>query len=163
MSRDRHLLELNWHPSDRQLQQFGWIALVALPLLGWFFTSETSVRRWLWGMLTGTPQPLTWDAGNLTAIGILAAIGLALAIAGQVRPQLIKPVFLGACLVAFPIGLVVSEALLALMYFGVFLPVALWFRIIGRDALQRQLEPNASTYWQPKKQAKDAASYFRQS
>jgi hypothetical protein len=49
------------------------------------------------------------------------------------------------------------------MYFVIFLPVAIVFRLIGRDALQRVLNRSAATYWQPKRQAADARSYFRQS
>jgi hypothetical protein len=32
------LVEINWKPSDRQLRQFGWMALAGLPLAGWLFT-----------------------------------------------------------------------------------------------------------------------------
>jgi hypothetical protein len=33
---------------------------------------------------------------------------------------------------------------------------------MGRDPLQRKFDPAATSYWQPKAQPKDAASYFRQ-
>jgi hypothetical protein len=33
---------------------------------------------------------------------------------------------------------------------------------LGRDSLQRKFEPEATTYWQPKRQPADTADYFRQ-
>lgn len=29
------LVQMDWHPQDRQLRQFGIICLLALPLVGW--------------------------------------------------------------------------------------------------------------------------------
>ena len=134
------LVEMNWNPSDRQLRQFGVIALVALPLLGG-----------LWG---------DW---NPTTIGITAAIGAALAVVGWVYPRGLKPVFVGLTLVTIPIGLVVSELAMAVVFFGLIVPTGLVFRLVGRDALQRKLDREADSYWQPKKQPRDAAAYLRQS
>ena len=37
---------------------------------------------------------------------------------------------------AFPIGWTVSQVMLALMFFGLFTPIGLVFRLIGRDPLQ---------------------------
>jgi hypothetical protein len=51
---------------------------------------------------------------------------------------------------------------LGLMYFGVITPVALLFRLLGRDALQRRFQPQTDTYWRPKPGATDVHSYFRQ-
>ena len=34
------LVEINWNPTDRQLRQFGMIALVALPALGWLWSGR---------------------------------------------------------------------------------------------------------------------------
>ena len=72
-----------------------------------------------------------------------------------------KPLYIVLCLLAWPIGIVVNELLVALMFFAVFVPLGLVFRCLGRDALQRKIDPHASSYWQPKPQPKDAASYFR--
>jgi hypothetical protein len=49
-----------------------------------------------------------------------------------------------------------------MIYYGVFTPVALAFRVVGRDALRLRPRPNLPTYWLPKPRAADAASYFRQ-
>lgn len=132
------LVEMNWKPSDRELRQFGLIALAAFPLLGWM-----------------------WGAGPLL-LKILAAVGAVLAILGFIAPVAVKPVYIGLCLVTMPIGLVVGEIMMALVFYGVFLPIGLVFRVMGRDALQLQLERAAPTYWAAKKKPNGAASYFQQ-
>ena len=38
---------------------------------------------------------------------------------------------------AFPIGWTVSQVILLLMFYGLFTPIGLVFRLIGRDPLQR--------------------------
>jgi len=133
------LVEINWNPTNRQLQQFGITCLFALPLLGW-----------LWG-------------GSLQIVSLLGLAGLVLAIAGMSLPIAVKPVFLAIAILTTPIGIVISELVMLLIYFGVFLPVALVFRFSGRDALQMKLDRDARTYWQSKTQSSGAASYYRQS
>jgi hypothetical protein len=59
--------------------------------------------------------------------------------------------------------LVVGEVLLLVIYFLVFTPVAMLFRIIGRDALARKIDRGAATYWRAKESRADVESYFRQS
>ncbi len=134
------LVEMNWSPTDRQLRQFGMIALVALPALGWL-----------------------WSGGNLAAIAVTAATGAALAVVGWVYPRGLKPVFIGLTLVTIPIGMVIGELAMAVVFFGLIVPIGLFFRLVGRDALQRKLDREAGSYWQPKKQPRDASAYLRQS
>ena len=133
------LIDIQWKPTHRQLRQFGVIALVALPLVGWIWGAGSSV---------------------LVALGL---IGLAIAAAGFVYPKLIQPIFVGLMLIATPIGLVIGELAMLLMYFGMFLPLGLFFRLVGRDALALKLDPDAKTYWSEKKQPSDVRSYYRQS
>jgi len=133
------LIEINWHPSTRALRQFGFLALVFMPLLGW-----------LWG-------------ASLFGLCIWAACGLTLGVLALIRPQLLRPVFVLLCLLTLPIGMVVGEVVMFLSFFLVFVLFALLFRLLGRDSLQRTLQPHATTYWQPKAQAADPVSYFRQS
>jgi hypothetical protein len=133
------LVELNWNPSDRQLRQFGLVCLVALPLLGWI-----------------------WN-GTAAWIGALAGVGLALAVAGLLMPGALRPIFLVLSIAAAPIGIVVGELTMCVIYFGVFLPLGLIFRAIRRDALQQQVDRGATSYWQPKRPPTNVASYYRQS
>ena len=133
------LIELNWNPTSRQLRQFGGLCLVALPLLGW-----------LW-------------SGNLTLIATLGVIGLMMAAAAWIYPKAIAPLFVGLMLITAPIGMVIGELAMFLIFITVFLPIGLFFRAIARDRLQIKLDRSSSSYWQPKRQPKSVASYYRQS
>lgn len=132
-----NLAKWNWHPRAQQLRQFAAIALLAFPLAAWW-----------------------WDAG---ALGwSLAALGFAWAVVGLIRPAAIRPLFWALSALGLPIGWVLGELLLALVYYGLFVPWGLVMRLAGRDPLQRRFDPQAPTYWQPKKPPAGSASYLRQ-
>ncbi len=133
------LVEMNWNPTDRQLKQFGLIALVALPALGWL-----------------------WSGGNLTAVCLLGAVGGLLAGLGLLVPGSLKPIFISLSVLFIPIGIVIGELALLVIYYGLFLPMAILFRLINRDRLERKLDRQAETYWKPKQQPSGPASYLRQ-
>jgi hypothetical protein len=139
-------IDINRNPTDLQLKQFGVAALFFLPFAGWLATGK----------------PRTIDIANLPLLGGLAAAGLALAILAFMKPKAVKPVFVGASLITLPIGLVVGEVVLMLIFYVLFTPLGLLFRLIGRDALQRRLDRSSRTYWQLKRKPENAARYFRQ-
>jgi hypothetical protein len=132
------LIQFNWNPTERQLRQFGSICLVVLPLLGWMW----GARFWL-------------EVG-------LAAVGLVLAVTSWLSPKIIRPLFIGLTIITIPIGLVIGELAMILIYFGVFLPIGVLFRISGRDALQLRRR-FVDSHWQPKRKPSSVASYYRQS
>ncbi|HEY1602901.1 MAG TPA: SxtJ family membrane protein [Pirellulales bacterium] len=144
------LIDVSWQPTDRQLRQFGWIALAGLPMLGWLFD--------------GKPWPLA-DSTQMQQVVLttLAALGVIAATLAILCPQALRWPFVGAMLLALPLGLVMGEVVLAIIYFLLFLPVSLVFRLIGRDALERGIDHRAKTYWQPKAHPPGHESYFRQS
>ena len=82
---------------------------------------------------------------------------------GFFAPMALKPIFVALMIVAAPMGMVIGELAMLAIYFGVFLPFGLVFRIIGRDALQRSICKQNATYWQSKAPPPSAASYYRQS
>ncbi|MFC1757375.1 hypothetical protein ACFL2H_01230 [Planctomycetota bacterium] len=133
------LVEVNWQPTNRQLRQFGVICLFALPAIAWF-----------WG-------------GGRDLIAAFAAVGGVLAVGGMTLPFLLKPIFIALMVVTTPIGIVVGELAMMLIYFGCFLPMGILFRILRRDSLHRNLEPGKTTYWSAKKKPTSVASYYRQS
>jgi hypothetical protein len=133
------LVEINWNPTNRQLRQFGLICLVALPLLGWL-----------------------WGGANPWVLGALAGIGFILSVAGLFCAPALKPIFLGLTILVLPIGLVVGELSMLLIFFGVFLPMGFVFRLLNRDRLQLDFDTAARTYWEDKPQPKSVASYYRQ-
>jgi hypothetical protein len=143
------LVKMTWSPSERQLRQFGVCALVAMPLLGW--------------LVLGRSNPATWDSSQAAVFGMFSTLGLIGGALGWLHPKGLRLAFVAASLATIPVGMVVGELMLLIVYFGIFTPVAALFRLIGRDALQRRFDPAAPSYWTPKAQAVNAQQYFRQS
>ncbi|HEV3120298.1 MAG TPA: SxtJ family membrane protein [Isosphaeraceae bacterium] len=100
--------------------------------------------------------------GRLAWAATLGVLALVVGPLGLVRPRAIRLVFVGAMILAFPIGWVVSHVLLAVVFFGLFLPVALVFRLKGRDALRLKPQTGLETYWLPKTEPADVAQYYKQ-
>ena len=57
---------------------------------------------------------------------------------------------------------VLGELGMLCVYFGVFLPIGIIFRLMRRDALQLKTARSSTSYWQPKSQPRDATRYYRQ-
>ncbi len=111
---------------------------------------------------------------------VVLAAGAAICLCSLISPAVARILYLGLTLVAMPIGFVVSFVLLAVFYFLLLTPVALVFRLIGRDALcrswrgrpalaaSRQGSPTqgqdalATSYWVPHKPSEDMERYFHQ-
>jgi hypothetical protein len=101
--------------------------------------------------------------GNTTGPAIFGTIAAVAGLAAIVEPMLLKWVFIGWMILAFPIGFVISQIILVSVFLLVFTPVALTFRLIGRDALGLKRKPaGAQTYWQPKSQPADPRRYLKQ-
>lgn len=133
------LIEIQWKPADRQVRQFAAICMVGLPLVAWWWNAS--------------PQ---WIAGLGLSGGLLLAVS-------WFAPSVVKPLFLICALLTTPIGLVLGEVMMFLMYLTVFCPMAILFRMIGRDVLLRSMDRECASYWQAKQQPKDVSSYYRQS
>jgi hypothetical protein len=136
------LIEIQWHPAAKQLRVFGAGALLAS-------IAAALVLHFVWGLAA------------LWAIVVFAA-GAALCLCSLVSPALTRILYIGLTLVAMPIGFVVSLILLAAFYFLLLTPVALVFRLIGRDALCGRFDAAATSYWVPHKPSEDMERYFHQ-
>jgi formate-dependent nitrite reductase membrane component NrfD len=94
---------------------------------------------------------------------VLIVTALVIGIPGLIRPSAIRWLFVTWMLAAFPIGWLVSQIMMALMFYGLVTPVAFIFRLRRRDLLQRKPAPNRSSFWTPKQTPRDIRSHFRQS
>jgi hypothetical protein len=63
---------------------------------------------------------------------------------------------------ALPIGFAVGHVLLAAVWYGLFTPVGLIMRLLGRDPLCRRPDREAESYWRPRSPQRDVRRYFRQ-
>jgi hypothetical protein len=95
--------------------------------------------------------------------GVLGGAALAVGLVGLGSPQLLRPVFVGWMVLLFPVNWLVSHLVLACLFYCIFTPVGLFFRLVGRDALARRFHSEQDTYWVDKPGGADVHSYFRQS
>ena len=144
------MMELDLRPDHRKLRQFGWLALLLVgALAGWAYW-----RGHLFGI----------DLGD-RAHGIATALGAVAGLSGLfslVWPAGNRLFYTLHTLVAYPIGTVVGYTILLILFYLILSPVGLLFRLIGRDALHRRLDPDASTYWVEHRAPADVTRYFRQ-
>jgi hypothetical protein len=104
-----------------------------------------------------------WESGNenhSVALG-LAALALVGGLGGFIKPALLRPIYAGWMVLVFPLGWAVSHLMLAIIFFGLFTPLALVFRLCRRDALSLRARPGLATYWTSKPAAENVSRYFR--
>jgi hypothetical protein len=144
------LFDIDWHPNDKRLQRFG------------FACSAFAV------IATGAAIFRAHDPKSALAVMrsarviLLLFVGAIAVVVGFVRPRLLAPVYIGLTLVTAPIGWCVSYATITIVYIAVFTPLALVFRLTGRDVLRRRFNKGAKTYWVARKQSPYPRSYFRE-
>jgi hypothetical protein len=92
---------------------------------------------------------------------LLGVVALTIGPVGLLWPRFIRPIYAFLMLTVFPVGWVISHGVLAVLYFGLFTPLAIVFRFLGRDAMQRTFCPDQESYWQ-ERQTPEIRRYFRQ-
>ncbi len=137
------LIEIDWNPGRRQLRVFGLSALAASVVLAGAFVL-------LWGLA------IVWAI-------IAIAIGAAILLCSLVSPRAARIVYIVLSAVGLPIGIVVSFVMLAAFYFLLLTPLALLFRLTGRDALRRRFDHTTDSFWIPRKPTASLDRYFHQS
>jgi hypothetical protein len=133
--------KLNLNPSDKTLREFAEFGTFIMGLIA---------------------APWMLYRGNTTAAIVLWAAAVILRVLAFVSPRWVKWPFIALSVVTWPIGFVVSHLALAIIYYLVFTPVALVFRLMGRDALQRKLDPQANSYWEAYNPDRGRERYLRQ-
>ena len=124
------MIQIDFKPTADKLRQFGWFALIGFPLI-----AVVVLYSWL-----------DWQP-NLV-VYILLALGGVSGLLAAVAPRALRPIYVTMMLIAIPIGFVISMVLLRLIYYFLFTPMALWFRLRGRDVMHRSLDPDRESYWQ---------------
>jgi hypothetical protein len=136
------LVKLNTRPTPRQLRQFAAFGLPAFAAL----------IAWMAWRAGARPDVVAWA---LALVGIFCCAALAI-------PEIIRPVFVGLMVAAYPLGWMVGHLALAILFFGVITPIGLVLRLARGDAMQRRWDPQAPTYWQSHVTTDDVERYFRQ-
>ena len=81
---------------------------------------------------------------------------------GLVWPRAVRWIYVGATVLTFPVGWLMSQIVLLVMFYIVLTPIALLLRFRGRDLLDRRPAPDRKTLWHPKEPGTDAKRYLRQ-
>ncbi|SRR5258708_40208085 len=133
--------DIPFNPSSRALRQFSSAWLV-------FF------------LAIGGHQYLA--RGHHAAGVALGAAAFVIGALGLLKPGAVRWLFVGWMVLAFPIGCLVSQFMLLLMFYLIVTPVGFIFRLRGRDSLARKPMPDQASFWQSKRTPEDVRSYFRQ-
>ena len=72
---------------------------------------------------------------------------ISLVVFGLIWPKVLKQVYLVWMSLALVLGLIVSTALLMILFYLVVTPVGIVARLSGKDFLSRKLDPHATSYW----------------
>ena len=101
-------------------------------------------------------------AGRTGLAAILGVVAVGAGVPGIIRPRTIEPTFRAAMAIAMPVGWIVSHLLLGAIFYLVITPVAVFFRLIKRDALGRRV-PRVRSQWVEREQSTDPRRYWHQS
>ena len=94
-----------------------------------------------------------WMAVWLALAGVTAAVTLA-------RPRWLTPFNRAWMALGHALGRIVSPLVLGLMYAVLIVPVGLFMRLVGRDAMQRRFT-SAPTYWLAREDGSIAPERFK--
>jgi len=144
------LIELNFRPDDGTLRRFGFMALFAFGALSLLAFHEAGAFRFGLG------------AARVPVATLLGCIGVWSGVCALVFPQANRPVYVALSVATYPIGLVVSHVMMAILFFGVFGVVSLLVRLRGRDPLARAYDRRAEGYWTVRTAPRSKSDYFRQ-
>jgi MFS family permease len=144
------LVEINFNPDTKTLRQFGVIAFVGFGILAALAYYEKLIFSFGLG------------EARMPVVTTFVALGTIAALLSLVAPRANRVLYVGLTLLAFPIGFVLSYVIMGTLYFLIIGPIAVLFRLLGRDSMHRGYDSNASSYWLDARPARDKESYFHQ-
>ncbi len=135
------MIAIDYKPGERQIRSFTrtWFPLfvAAFGALCWFRAGASHAAF------------IVWALGTLVWIGMLASAAFA------------RFCFVGLIWATYPLGLALSYAALAFIFYVLFTPIGLCMRLLGRDPLALRARGRAS-HWVPYAQDDTPERAFRQ-
>ncbi len=138
--------DTNWNPDRAERRKFAKSLIIGFPIVA----AAMAVAAHLHG--GGWKPGFLW----LGAMGCLAGMILWL------LPGIARPFYLVWYFVACCIGIVMGNLLVTAFFFLAITPAALIMRLVGRDPLKRQFDPQMKSYWREAQKVVDPERYFRQ-
>jgi hypothetical protein len=144
------LITLDLNPDPRILRQFGYIALGGFGLLG----AAAFFEKWLFsGGLGEARHPVAFALFGLAVLSAIFSL---------VAPKANKPIYVLLSVISYPIGFVMSYVIMGALFFGLFAPLAIMFRLAGRDTMARSYDRSAKSYWEAARTQPNNDRYFKQ-
>ena len=144
------LVEINFNPDTKTLRQFGVISFVGFGVLAALAYYEKLIFSF--GL----------DEARIPVVTTFVVLGTIAALFSLVAPRANRALYVGLTVLAFPIGFVLSYVIMGTLFFLIIGPIAVMFRLLGRDSMHRRYDRKASSYWQEAHSARDKESYFHQ-
>lgn len=135
------IVDINWNPNRRELRWFGGLLIVFCGVVAWVVSRGR-------------------DDSTLPIA--IAATGAVAGVTGLLRPELIRYVYVAWMVAVSPIAFVVSNLIVAVVFYLVVTPIGFAMKFAGRDAMRLEPRRDADSHWVEKKMPKDARRYFRQ-
>src|ERR1700741_5371680 len=107
------LLRINRHPPPLQLRLFAGACAV----------------------ISGVAASRLWHRELASAAWGVGGLGAAVLLAGLLAPARLRGLYLAPGYAPYPVGFALSYAILAVLFYGVILPIGLAFRAFGSDPL----------------------------
>jgi hypothetical protein len=135
------LIDRDREPTAIELRVFGVLLAAFCGLVGGLIVYHT--QSW-------TIAGIVWSGGVLISIVYYAA------------PSVQRLIFHGWMALLFPVGWLLSHALLAMIYYGVITPIGLALKLYQADLLRQQRDSAATSYWVTLPPQTDVKQYFKQ-
>lgn len=74
-------------------------------------------------------------------------VGSTLLLAGVFFPIMLRPLYVLWMSIAVLLGFIMTRIILGAIFFLIFSPVGLFFRLIRKDHLDEAIDPDADSYW----------------
>lgn len=98
-----------------------------------------------------------WDV----ALWLYAGGGMVI-ILSFFAPLVIKPLYRIMTIVGYKIGWVNQRLILGILFYLLFTPIAVVFKLIGKDPLERKIEVETNSYWIPRKESSSDKKKYEQ-
>lgn len=135
------MISLNWDPTRSVLRQFAALGFLVLAAM-----AATGYHR----------------GGSPTRVALLAAAAVALALAGWLRPTMLRLPYVLLTLAVRPIGVLMSHLILLILFYGIITPLGLVARLFSRDPLALRWDDRVRSYWRDHPPPRGPSSYLRQ-
>ena len=140
--------EINWKPEATELRKFAWSLIIGFPCIAIVFF----LAKWI----------KTHAMPEAHFFFMLGGIGAAVGLVCLVAPVIARPLYYVWYALAACIGIVMANFIFVLLFFGIFTPIGLIMRLIGRDPLNLKWKKSAATHWIDAPLAPPAEQYFSQ-